>query len=150
VRDAPSRLTSSRFACLAVHIDDEDSIEDPLIGDVPAQVRNIDATPVFTPSKERRPHWERKLPRMMKISATQSKNQLQLEVEVQTTDDARTFRLTSLVDCGASGLFIDRDYDTKHHIPTRKLLKPIPVLNVDGTPNKAGAIKEVVSLVLRH
>ena len=34
-------------------------------------------------------------------------------------------------------------------LTTRALQRPVPVYNVDGTPNEAGSIKEVVDLVLR-
>jgi transposase InsO family protein len=93
--------------------------------------------------------WERRLPPHLTINAMESR-QLRLEVEIKTTDDERTFRVAALLDCGASGMFIDRGYVDRNSIPTRKLQRPIPVLNVDGTPNEAGAIKEVVSLVLQY
>jgi hypothetical protein len=79
-----------------------------------------------------------------------TKRQLQLAVEIQTTDTGRRFRLSGLVDCGASGLFIDQDYVMRNRIPTKTLTRAIPVLNVDGTPNEAGAITQVVDLVLKY
>ncbi|HEV7737123.1 MAG TPA: retropepsin-like aspartic protease [Chlamydiales bacterium] len=51
---------------------------------------------------------------------------------------------------GASGLFIDKSYVERNGLQTRKLIRPIPVLNLDGTPNEAGAVTDVVSLVLRY
>jgi len=38
----------------------------------------------------------------------------------------------------------------KNQIPVRKLSEPIPVYNVDGTPNEAGAIREIVDVVVRY
>lgn len=96
------------------------------------------------------PKWERKMPSSLVIDANPSSHQLQLDVEIQTTDTERSFRLAGLLDSGASGLFIDKAYVTHNQIPTRKLLRPIPVLNIDGTPNNAGLITDVVSLVLRY
>jgi transposase InsO family protein len=94
--------------------------------------------------------WERRLPPDLTINAAGTAHQLKLEVEIKTIDDERTFRLAGLLDSGASGLFIDRAYVERNRIPTRRLQRPIPVLNVDGTPNEGGAITEVVSLVLKY
>ena len=58
--------------------------------------------------------------------------------------------MNSLVDSGATGNFIDREYVCSHRLTTRRLSKPVPVFNIDGTPNEAGSITEVVDLVLRY
>ena len=54
----------------------------------------------------------------------------------------------SLVDCGATGEFIDRHYAKSQHFTLVELAQPIPVYNVNGTANKAGLITEVISLIL--
>jgi hypothetical protein len=148
VNYAPSRLHSNRFACLDVNNDVRDTIDESTTENAPEPIRTEDA---YTPPPSIRiPKWERKLPKRMVIDANTSSQQLQLEVELQTTDTERTFRLHCLLDCGASGLFLDKDYVARHQIPTRKLSRPIPVLNVDGTPNGAGAITDVVNVILRY
>jgi hypothetical protein len=55
-----------------------------------------------------------------------------------------------LVDCGATGLFIDSGYVERNGIQTQLLHKPIPVFNVDGIPNEAGMITRVTDLILRY
>ena len=60
------------------------------------------------------------------------------------------YGIRALVDSGATGLFIDREYVKSNQIPTRKLSNPILVCNVDGTANMAGAISEVAQLILRY
>jgi len=55
-----------------------------------------------------------------------------------------------LLDSGATGNFIDQDFIRTKGINTRSLFRPIPVYNVDGSPNKAGQISEVVDIVLRY
>ncbi|GLB44373.1 putative retrotransposable element tf2 155 kda protein type 1-like, partial [Lyophyllum shimeji] len=78
------------------------------------------------------PRWEKRLPRSFTLAATPSRNSLILGVEVVTTDTQEILGLKALLDSGASGLFL--------HIR----------FNVDGTANAAGAITEVVDLVLRY
>src|SRR5262245_65906570 len=56
----------------------------------------------------------------------------------------------ALLDCGATGLFISKDYAKKEQIETKKLSTPIPVRNVDGTLNEAGPIAEVADVILRY
>ena len=48
----------------------------------------------------------------------------------------KTIETNALVDCGAGGKFIDRNYAQKNKITRMPLGKPLPVYNVDGTPNK--------------
>ena len=109
-----------------------------------------DSTTDFTPNI-RRPKWEKLLPKKFIVAATEdSPNSLKLKIEIETTDTAEKKSVTALVDCGATGEFIDRHYAKSNCFNLVKLAQPIPVYNVDGTPNKAGSITEVVSLILRY
>ena len=56
----------------------------------------------------------------------------------------------ALVDCGATGQFMDQDYVECNRTSTRKLQHAIPVFNVDGTRNEAGSITEIVDTILRY
>ena len=58
--------------------------------------------------------------------------------------------VTCLVDSSATSEFIDRDYAKSCRFNLVKLKQPIPVYNVDGTPNEAGSISEVVHLILHY
>ena len=99
----------------------------------------------------RRPKWERKLPETLKIDAAEpGSNSLYLRVEIESTETQRKQGIRALVDCGATGLFIDREYVKSNRLPTKKLSRVIPVFNVDGTPNEAGCISEVVELIIRY
>ena len=75
-------------------------------------------------------------------------NSLYLRVEVESTETQRKYGVRALVDSGATGLFIDREYVKSNQIPTRKLSQPIPVYNMDGSANMGGSISEVVELLL--
>ena len=46
----------------------------------------------------------------------------------------------------AGGRFIDQNFVRRKKISTQLLHKPIPVYNVDGTPNKKGTIREFVCI----
>jgi len=63
-------------------------------------------------------------------------------------DTQEIMSIKALIDSGATGLFIDRDYVNRSRLRTRTLSKPVPVYNVGGTPNEVGAIREVVDVVL--
>ena len=75
---------------------------------------------------------------------------LKLKVEIKTTDTAERKSVTALLDSGSTGECIDRDYAKSCRFNLVKLAQPIPVYNVDGTPNEARLIMEVVSLILRY
>ncbi len=95
-----------------------------------------------------KPRWERnRVPCQFTISSI-SPCSLDLTVELKTTDTGSEFRTNALVDSGATGSFIDSDFVHRNGISTRKLSRPVPVLNVDGTPNEGGQIMEVVDLIL--
>jgi len=48
------------------------------------------------------------------------------------------------------GNFIDKDFVRTKGISTRNVSRPIPVFNVDGSPNEARQISEVVDVVLHY
>jgi hypothetical protein len=56
----------------------------------------------------------------------------------------------ALIDCGATGCFIDIEWAKLNNVPTHPLTKPIPIYNVDGTANDAGAITDIADVVLRY
>ncbi len=95
----------------------------------------------------RRPRWERRLPEKLEIDAAElGLNSLHLWIEIESTETQRKQGIQALVDCGATGLFIDQEYMKSNRLPTRKLSQPIPVFNVDGTAKEASSISEVVEL----
>jgi hypothetical protein len=75
---------------------------------------------------------------------------LAVDVEIKSTDTAVKRRTQALIDCGATGCFIDIEWAKLNNVPTRPLTHPIPVYNVDGTANDAGAITDIADVVLRY
>ena len=138
-------LVNNRFACLSVdEIQDDDSDHSDDSSDAKQ------TTPVTIRTLRRfRPQWERRLPSSYKISALPGKLSLDIPVEVQSTDTQHRCTLQALVDCGATGVFMHPRFADAHGFTRRKLSAPIPVFNVDGSPNENGSISEVVDLVLR-
>ena len=54
--------------------------------------------------------------------------------------------MNALIDCSATGQFIDIGYVRSYELRTYRLPRAIPVYNVDGTPNEAGHITTVIDL----
>jgi hypothetical protein len=75
---------------------------------------------------------------------------LAVDVEIESTDTAVRRCTQALIDCGATGCFIDIEWAKLNNIPTRPLTNPIPVYNVDGTANEAGMITDITDVVLRY
>jgi hypothetical protein len=73
---------------------------------------------------------------------------LTVDVEIESTDTAVKRCTQALIDCGATGCFIDIKWAKLNNIPTRPLTHPIPVYNIDGTANNAGAITDIADVIL--
>jgi len=94
--------------------------------------------------------WKR-LPKLFSISALDTRGtSLLLPVEIGTTDTSELHSVKALLDCGATGSFIDRDFICSKGMNTQTLSCNIPVFNVNGSPNEAGQISEVVDVVLHY
>jgi len=97
----------------------------------------------------RKPKWEKRLPKLLSISTLDARGtSLLLPVEIGTTDTSELYSIEALLDCGATGSLIDRDFVCLKGMNTWTLSHNIPVFNVNGSPNKAGQISEVVDVVL--
>ena len=73
-----------------------------------------------------------------------------LLIHLKTTDMREEALSEAIVDTGATGDFIDQDFVQNAKLPTRKLLQPILVYNVDGTLNEAGSIHEIVDMIMSY
>ena len=56
----------------------------------------------------------------------------------------------AIVDTGATGDFVDQDSIATARLLTCKLSEPIPVYNVDRTPNEARSIHEIVDVLMTY
>jgi len=113
----------------------------------------IDALPLtpLVPAPLHRPKWEKRLPKILSISALDMHGTfLLLPVEIGTIDMSELHSVKALLDCGATGSLIDRDFVCSRGMNTWTLSCNIPVFNVDGSPNEAGQISKVVDVVLHY
>ena len=155
---APSFASHNRFGCLYNECDDlldstpetRDAPKPPAPPSETPKAPKIAETPPRSPAEPRRPKWERRLPKRYTVAATPGVNSLHLPLEIESTESALKFSVDGLVDCGATSEFIDSEYASAVGLPLRRLARAIPVYNVDGTPNEAGAIREIADIVLRY
>jgi hypothetical protein len=73
---------------------------------------------------------------------------LAVEVEIKSMDTAVKRCTQALIDCGATGCFIDIEWVKLNNIPTCPLTNPIPVYNVNRTANNASAITDITDVIL--
>jgi predicted aspartyl protease len=142
VKDTPPLPHKNYFNVLAVEEIKDDSSAPTDVSPVPETAQT---------EKPRKLKLEKRLPKKLSVGAAEvGPNSLYLRVEIESMDNQRKYGVCALVDSGATGLFIDREYVKSNQIPTMKLSQPIPVFNVDGTANTEGSISEVAELLLRY
>jgi len=59
-----------------------------------------------------------------------------------------TIEVDALLDSCATGCFVDKSWALDRRSKLSKLVKPVPVLNVDGTRNQEGDIMHYVLLTI--
>jgi len=69
-------------------------------------------------------------------------------VEIRTTDTSELHLVKAFLDYRATKSFIDRDFVHLKEMNTQTLLCNIPVFNVNGSPNEAEQISEVMDVIL--
>jgi hypothetical protein len=75
---------------------------------------------------------------------------LAVDVEIELTDTAVKRCTQALIDCGATGCFIDIKWAKLKNIPMCPLIKLIPVYNVDSTANDTSAITDMADIILHY
>ena len=142
----PLLSTSNHFEILSNICDFE-----TVLPDVQVSERSIPVPASVPVPKVQKSKWEKTLPKKYHIATVeQSLYSLKLKVKIETIDTSERKSVTCLVDSSATSEFIDQDYAKSCRFNLFKLKQPIPVYNVDGTPNEAGSISEVVHLILHY
>jgi hypothetical protein len=73
---------------------------------------------------------------------------LAVDVEIKSTDTAVKRYTQALIDCSATGYFIEIKWVKLNNVPICPLSKPIPVYNVNSTANDAGMITDIADIIL--
>jgi hypothetical protein len=84
------------------------------------------------------------------IRTVNLKRSVEINIGLLTLNTHYKFNVQALLDSGATGLFINKDFVEKHGIETRRLPRAITVYNVDGTINESGLVREVVEFQLSY
>src|SRR5258705_12276248 len=79
---------------------------------------------------------------------SKSAHALNMSIELQTTTSLHSISTSALLDSGVTGMFVNQAFAQKHELETCPLPNPVPVHNVNGTPNKNGSITEEVEVIL--
>jgi len=140
----PWSLLVNKFAVLDVEEVNTD-VREPI--DVPLLFLS-DPDRTMQPQK---PKWEKRLPKQLSVNTLDAcGTSTILPIEVSTIDTSEMHSVKALLDSGATGNFIDQDFVRTKGINTQSISCPIPVYNMDGSPNEAGQISEVVDMVLHY
>src|SRR5215510_8748362 len=123
----PPPHSHNRFSCLSIDEIPDDKLD---------CVKDVQESKRPKVAFIQRARWEQHLPKKYIIAST-SKNSLNIDVEIETTDTSVKRHTDALVDSGATGLFMDTVYVHANNISTRQLSYLIPVFNVDGLANEA-------------
>jgi len=140
-KSAPQSPLVNRFAVLDVE-------------EVNTEIRKPIDTPPISPSPPvrtplpRRPKWEKRLLRRLSANILDAHGtSIVLPIEIGTTDTSEVHSIKVLLDSRATGNFIDKDFVCTKGISTQSISHPIPVFNVDSSPNEAGQISKVADVV---
>jgi hypothetical protein len=72
-----------------------------------------------------------------------------LHIPVTLKGQRQTKDIAAMVDSGASTAFLSKRFVETHLVRTRELSQPVVLLNIDGTPNRAGSITHTATLNLK-
>ena len=98
-----------------------------------------------------KPKWEKRLPKQLSTNTLNTcRTSIILPIKISTTDTSKVHSIKVLLDSRAMDNFIDKNFVHTKDISTQSISRPIPVYNVDGSPNEVGQISEVVDVVLRY
>ena len=87
--------------------------------------------------------------RALVLRAARSKNSFEVKVQLESLDARTPIGTDALVDCGASGDFIDLEFAKANHLVIDRMPRAIELYNIDGTLNSQGAVQYTTSLVMR-
>ena len=84
------------------------------------------------------------------VRTLRPKQELMVKVGLKTLDTQRQMDEDALLDCSATGLFMDLKWAKGNYISITELEYPILVYNVDGSCNSVGSITHEATLIMIH
>src|SRR6266481_3251327 len=73
---------------------------------------------------------------------------LNIQVKLTSLTLLASISMSTLLDSGATGMFINQSFMQKHRLETTPLPQPILMCNVNGSPNENGSVMEEVHITL--
>jgi len=131
---------NNRFNILEIESNEK---SDPDISNTESEAMSPKDSPNSSPSSPLS-----SLPERIYVKSAKSQYSTHLQVILKSLDTGVRISVSALLDCGATGLFLDTNFVKQHNLNTRTLPRAIPVYNVDGTLNQGGSIKEEVDLIM--
>jgi Retrotransposon gag protein len=117
----PLLSSQNRFSVL--HVDNIPKIDEFV------ETKVMPSPKTARPSRKPRPRWEKLHCSRFVINTLDEtedrRRSLTLKIELQTTDTGETKSVKALLDSGATGMFIDREYVKENWFDTQKLSRPI-------------------------
>ena len=77
------------------------------------------------------------------------RQEMNLKGTITTMDTGAQINIVALVDSGCTGSCVSTEFVERHKLNKRKLLRPMPVYNADGTRNALGSLEYMVQFKLR-
>jgi hypothetical protein len=111
----PPLRSHNRYSTLSV-----DTLDNTDILDCDTDVQKSPTIPATLrdPPLAPRARWEKRLPSKYIVASIPSANSLEVEVQIQGTDIGAPVSLNALLDCGATGIFMDTEWARKNKITT--------------------------------
>src|SRR5258708_40301272 len=81
---------------------------------------------------------------------SKSAHALNMAMELQTTTSLQSISTSALLDSRATEMFVNHAFIQKHKLETQPLPNPVPVHNVNGTPNKNRSIMTEIEVILQY
>ena len=84
------------------------------------------------------------------IIGTMDSGSTLVPLDLQRLDTREGVKVDGLLDCDASGKFMDKEFAIGNNLPIKRLPRDIPVYNVDGTKNINGSITKCMWLPMQY
>src|SRR5258708_6150985 len=100
-----------------------------------------------TPREIKKPLAVVPLPAIYVLSKN-SPHSLNIQVELTSLTSLASVSTSTLLDSGATGMFINRSFMQKHQLETTPLPQPVLICNIDSSLNENGSVMEEVHVTL--